>query len=229
MGYPIGSFYGGYSYWLTDGYTHRLGESYIFGLASIRDDRPIRTFLGEDNPDDELSPVYLRRWAGVNESYSGLDDDLREIALAAIERVSQMIGTSATTAERTDVFARWDSVLVLTERALTPPTIAYTDAEGGGQLLEPSLWTVDETVSPTRLVFSETPTLALSTHLDGPITVTYEVGARHGERGWVVKEAVRQAYQLMVEGSPRGSDISWESVRRLLQPRMPSKSRMRVL
>ena len=124
---------------------------------------------------------------------------------SALGRVGAMIGTSASIATRTDVFEQWRGVMRLTQHAETDPVVTYRDdqhAAGVEQTLATTEYVVDETAIRTRLLFDPTPTLELHDDAELPILVTYEVGAQHGERGYVVKEAVRQAYQLML-GAPR--------------------------
>lgn len=189
-------------------------------------DGPLRTHLGEDDL-SEFALAYLRRWAGFNETYSGLDADLQDTMRSALGRVGAMIGTSASIATRTDVFEQWRGVMRLTQHAETDPVVTYRDEAGVEQTLATTEYVVDETAIRTRLLFDPTPTLELHDDAELPILVTYEVGAQHGERGYVVKEAVRQAYQLML-GASTARNLTWDGIRRLVEPSRPTASRART-
>ena len=130
---------------------HGHGHSNDLGL-------PRRTELSEETLVG-VAAADLRRWAGINSAYGGMDDDLEKAFLAARTRVAAMTGRAIAEAERIDYYGCWHSTLTLSGRPLDPAAVVvhYLDEGGDEQTVAAADYEVDATARRPAVRFGETP------------------------------------------------------------------------
>ena len=198
---------------------HGHGHSNDLGL-------PRRTELSEETLVG-VAAADLRRWAGINSAYGGMDDDLKKAFLAARTRVAAMTGRAIAEAERIDYYGCWHSTLTLSGRPLDPAAVVvhYLDEGGDEQTVAAADYEVDATARRPAVRFGETPDHILHADSDNPVRAVYARGGEDDRSQVVVDQAAQMAFEILVGASPRRS--TWRDVERLARSAMPRSRRIR--